>query len=163
ITACAWTGTASACRCGPAATPCWSRCARRRPTPSPTGSSSCAWWTRRARASRCAPRCRGKRAACGLAGARVMNMMDIQMREDIFLRTLLGGGTTFDWLTVLSLFLVGLFFLLPQIQNHTLSGRARACFLGALWILVVKLFLNLIKTLLINLDLFNNIVRQRGP
>jgi hypothetical protein len=91
-----------------------------------------------------------------------MNMMDINMREDLLFRHLLGGGTTFDWLTVLSLFLVGLFFLLPQIQNHTLSGRARACFLGALWILVVKLFLNLVKTLLINLDLFNNIVGQRG-
>jgi len=92
-----------------------------------------------------------------------MNPMDIDMREDFILRSLLTGGTTFDWLTVLSIFLVGLFFLLPQIQNHTLSGRARACFLGALWILVVKLFLNLVRTLLINLDLFNNIVSQRGP
>ncbi len=85
-------------------------------------------------------------------------------RDQLFLRSLLGSGTTFDWLTVLSLFLVGLFFLLPQIQGHTLSSRARACFLGALWILVVKLFLNLIKTLLVNLDLFNSIVSaHQGP
>jgi hypothetical protein len=93
-----------------------------------------------------------------------MNKMGIDMREDFFLRSFLMGGTSFDWLTVLSLFLVGLFFLLPQIQNHTLSSRARSCFLGALWILVVKLFLNLVKTLLINLEMFNSIVGQRpGP
>ena len=90
--------------------------------------------------------------------------MDFNSREQLLLRSLMGGGTTFDWLTVLSLFLVGLFFLLPQIQGHTLSSRARACFMGALWILVVKLFLSLVKTLLVNLEVFNSIVSaQRGP
>jgi hypothetical protein len=89
------------------------------------------------------------------------------MQQNEFLQwTLLSGGFpgagAFDWLTVLTLFLVGLFFLLPQIQGHTLSGRARACFLGALWILVVKLFLHLIKTLLMNLDIFNRIVGPQG-
>jgi hypothetical protein len=83
-------------------------------------------------------------------------------REDFLLTHLLGERATFDWLTVFSLFLVGLFFLLPQIQGHTLSGRGRACFLGTLWILIVKLFLSLIRTLLMNLDTFNHIVRPGG-
>jgi hypothetical protein len=95
-------------------------------------------------------------------------MMEVTMMRDEFLQwTMLSGrfqaGGTFDWLTVLSLFLVGLFFLLPQIQGQTLSGRARACFLGALWILVVKLFLHLIQTLLLNLDIFNRIVGPHPP
>ena len=46
------------------------------------------------------------------------------------------------------LFLVALFMVGPQLLGHPLSGRARACFVGTTWILVVKLFLHLIQTLL---------------
>ncbi len=84
------------------------------------------------------------------------------MREDWLLRNLLSGGQSFDWLTVLSLFIVGLFMVLPQLQGQQLSGRARACFLGTTWVLVVKLFVHLIQMLLLNLDMFNNIVGPRG-
>ena len=80
------------------------------------------------------------------------------MREDWLMRNLLFGGQTFDWLTVLSLFIVGGFMVLPALQGQQLSGRARACFLGTTWVLVVKLFVHLVQILLLNLDMFNNTV-----
>ncbi len=87
------------------------------------------------------------------------------MREDflsaLFFRNAF-FGSAFDWLTVLTLFLVALFLVLPQLTGQTLSGRARACFIGTTWILVVKLFLHLIQTLLLNLDMFNNVISMRG-
>jgi hypothetical protein len=88
--------------------------------------------------------------------------MDIEiMREEMYFRMVL-EGSRFDWLTVLALFLVGLFLLLPQMQGQSLSGRARACFMATLWILVVKLFFNLVRILLLNLDVFNQLVAARG-
>ncbi|MCI0456359.1 MAG: hypothetical protein L0Z62_05205 [Gemmataceae bacterium] len=87
------------------------------------------------------------------------------MREDILSSLFFRNaffGSAFDWLTVLTLFLVALFLVLPQLTGQSLSGRARACFIGTTWILVVKLFLHLIQTLLLNLDMFNNVVSMRG-
>ncbi|MCC6421318.1 MAG: hypothetical protein IT429_24025 [Gemmataceae bacterium] len=87
------------------------------------------------------------------------------MRDEFFFFYMLRGGfggQGFDWLTVLCLFLVALFMVGPQLLGHPLSGRARACFVGTTWILVVKLFLHLIQTLLIGLDMFNNMVGSRG-
>src|SRR5947208_1261241 len=86
-------------------------------------------------------------------------MMD--MREDFFLRQMLYGYQAFDWLTVLALFLVGLFYLLPHLTGHTLNPRSRGCFLGATWVLVFKLFIHLIQMLLLNLSMFNSVVGMR--
>jgi hypothetical protein len=85
------------------------------------------------------------------------------MREDMFFFQQMFMGTQgFDWVTVVTLFLVGLFLVLPQLMGHTLSGRARGCFLGATWVLVVKMFVHLIRMLLMNLAMFNSVVGRGG-
>jgi hypothetical protein len=81
--------------------------------------------------------------------------------EELYARMVLLEQRRFDWLSVLTLFLVGLFFLLPQLRGQSLGGRARACFTAALWILVVKLFFNLVRILLLSLDDFNQLVGSR--
>ena len=88
--------------------------------------------------------------------------MDFRMNRDEFFYSFLTRGSAFDWLTVLSLFLVALFLVLPQIAGRTVSGKSRACFLGATWVMVVKLFLQIVRTLLIHLELFGNVIGGGG-
>jgi hypothetical protein len=88
-------------------------------------------------------------------------MMDAELLRDQMYAQMLLDERRFDWLTVLALFLVGLFFLLPQLRGQSLSGRGRGCFTAALWILVVKLFFALVRIILLNLDLFNQVVGPR--
>ncbi|SRR6266545_3349950 len=87
-------------------------------------------------------------------------MMD--MRDNLFLQQYLFGYQAFDWLTVLALFLVGLFYLLPHLTGQTLNPRSRGCFIGATWVLVFKLFIHLVQILLIHLSMFNSVVGM-GP
>ncbi len=78
--------------------------------------------------------------------------------EDLLFDRLVRTGQAFAWVTVLALFLVGAFSQLPQLTGHTLRDRARRCFQGARWLLVLTLFVHLVRLLLVNLEEFNQMV-----
>jgi hypothetical protein len=81
--------------------------------------------------------------------------MQFQNRPDVFIHDQLVFGREFDWPTLLALFLVAAFFVVPQLTGHALTARARFCLLGAVWLLVIKLLLRLTQIVLVCVELFS--------
>jgi hypothetical protein len=90
-------------------------------------------------------------------------------RDDFFGMNILRmffGGREFDWLTVVTLFLIGAFYAWPLMRQCELTGRSRACFITAIWLLVLKLLVHLVYMVIFNVWMFSMIdspARAPGP
>lgn len=73
------------------------------------------------------------------------------------------GGREFDWLSVGTLFLIGAFYGVPLLRNSELTPRSRACFITAIWLIVLKLLVHLVYMIIFSVWRFNQMDVVRGP
>jgi hypothetical protein len=75
--------------------------------------------------------------------------------QDLVLRNRVLFGQDVDWLTLLALFLVAAFLVVPQLVGYAVTARARFCLLGAVWLLLIKLLLRLMAIVLLCVEMFS--------